>query len=119
MIIRDTDKKFELHEDLFKTIINKNCNIYQVNLADKTIMYEFAKEMYFVQRALGNKTTKEKALTRSLKSPVIMASGISMIFLPPDPDELCGRIKLLLQEKKAGKNSSIIDEEVIAIADKL
>ena len=40
-------------------------------------------------------------------------------FLSFDPNKLCDRLKLLLQEKHAGNNSNIIDEEIIAIADKL
>ena len=42
-----------------------------------------------------------------------MASGISTIFLPENPNELCDRLKLLLQQKKAGKNSDIINEEIV------
>ena len=48
-----------------------------------------------------------------------MASRISTIFLPSDPDELCNRLKLLLQEKKAGINSDIINQEIVSIVDKL
>ena len=49
-----------------------------------------------------------------------MASGISKtIFLSSDPDELCDRLKLLLQEKQAGNNSDIINDEIVAIVDKL
>ena len=59
-------------------------------------------------------------MVKLLKSPAIMASGISKtIFLSSDPDELCGRLKLLLQEKQAGNNSNIIDDEDVAINDKL
>ena len=36
-----------------------------------------------------------------------------------DPDELCHRLKLFLQEKYAGNNSNIINDEFIAIVDKL
>ena len=49
-----------------------------------------------------------------------MASGISKtIFLSSDPDELCERLKLLLQEKHGGNNSNLIDEEIVTIVDKL
>ena len=56
-----------------------------------------------------------------LKSPGLMvsASGISTIFLSENPNELCDRLKLLLQEKHAGNNSNIINEEIIVIIDKL
>ena len=46
-------------------------------------------------------------------------SSPKTMFLSSDPNELCDRLRLLLQEKQAGKNSNIIDEEITAIADKL
>ena len=54
-----------------------------------------------------------------LKSPAIIASGISIIFQPENPFEICDRIKILLQGKHAGNTSDIINEEFFAIADKL
>ena len=51
---------------------------------------------------------------------MLSASGVSKtIFLSSDPDELCNRLKLLLQEKHAGINSDIINDEIVAIVDKL
>ena len=82
-------------------------------------MYEFAKEMYFVVKAPGNKSITDRTLIKLLESPAIMASGISTMFLPEYPNELCNRIKILLQEKQAGSNSDMIDEEVIALSEKL
>ena len=83
-------------------------------------MYDFAKEMHFDERRVGNKSTRDKTLIKVLKSPGFMASGVSKtIFLSSDTDELCDRLKLLLQEKQAGNNSDIINEEIIAIVDKL
>ena len=81
---------------------------------------EFAKEMNFNIKQKGNKSNRDKSIIRLLKSPAIMASGISKtIFLSSDPDELCIRLKLLLQEKHAGNNSDLINEEIVAIVDKL
>ena len=49
-----------------------------------------------------------------------MASGISKtIFLPSDADELCDRVKLLLQEKQAGNNPEIINKEIVVKVDEL
>ena len=45
-----------------------------------------------------------------------MASRISTKFLPENPTEFCDRLKLLLQEKKAAKNSERIDEETFVTA---
>ena len=49
-----------------------------------------------------------------------MASGISRTkILSSDPNELCERLKLLLQEKHAGRNSDIINDKILAFVDKL
>ena len=85
-------------------------------------MYDFAKEMNFDTKALGNKSTRDRTLIKLLKSPGLMvsASGVSKtIFLSSDPKELCDRLKLLLQEKQAENNSDIINEEIIAIVDEI
>ena len=51
---------------------------------------------------------------------MVSASGVSKtIFLSSDPNELCDRLKLILQEKQAGNNSDIIDDDVVAIIDVL
>ena len=101
-------------------ITNKNYNVDLASLSDKKLMYDFAKEMHFDRNATGNKSTRDRKLIKLLDSPAIMASGVSnTIFLSSDPDELCDRLKLLLQEKHAGNNSDIINDEIIAIIDKL
>ena len=51
---------------------------------------------------------------------MVSASGVSKtIFLSSDPYELCDRLKLLLEEKHAGNDSDIINDEIVAIIDKL
>ena len=51
---------------------------------------------------------------------MLSASGLSKtIFLSSDPNELCDRLKLLLQEKQAGNNSDIINEEIVVIIDRI
>ena len=90
------------------------------SLQDKKLRYDFAKEMNFDLKAPGNKSTRDRTLIKLLKSPAIMASGVSKtLFLSSDSDELCDRLKLLLQEKQAGNNSDIINGEIVAIVDKL
>ena len=56
------------------------------------------------------------------KSPGLMvsAAGISEpIIISEVSDELCDRIKILFQEKHSGNISYIIDEEIVALVDKL
>ena len=51
---------------------------------------------------------------------MVSTSGVSKtIFLSSDPDDLCNRLKLLSQEKQARKHSDIINQEIVAIVDKL
>ena len=120
LTFRDTNKKFELKGDLLEMITNSKFNVDLASLSDKKLMYDFAKEMHFDLNAPGNKSTRDRKLIKLLKSPAILASGVSKtIFLSSDPDELCNRLKLLLQEKHAGNNSDIINDEIVAIIDKL
>ena len=122
LTFRDTNKQFELKGDLLELITNSKYNVDLASLADKKLMYDFAKEMNFDQRAVGINSTRDETLIKILKSPglIVSASGGSKtIFLSSDPDELCDRLKILLQERHAGNNSDIINDEIIAIVDKL
>ena len=121
-LFRDTGKKFELKGDLSERITNKNNNVDLASFADKKLMYNFAKEMHFDLKARGNKSTRYRTLIKLPESPGLRfsASGTSKtIFLPFYGDELCHRIKLILQEKHAGINSHINNDEIAAIVDKL
>ena len=122
LTFRDTNKVFELKGDLLKMITNKNCNVGLASLADKKLMYNFAKEMHFDTKAQSNKSTRDRTLIKLPKSPGLMISALVLsktIFLSSDPDELCNRLKLLLQKKHAGNNSDMINDEIVAIVDKL
>ena len=122
LTFRDTNKQFELKGDLLEMITNNKFNVDLASLSDKKLMYDFVKEMHFDRKASGNKSTRDRKVIKLLNSPGLMvsASGISKtIFLSSDPDELCERLKLLLQEKHAGNNSDIIKEEIVVIVDKL
>ena len=113
LTFRDTNKQFELKGDLLEMITKSKYNVDLASLADKKLMYDFAKEMNFDQKAVGKKSTRYKSLIKLLKSPRIMASGVTTIFLSENVDELCDRLKLVLQEKHAGNNSDIINEEIL------
>ena len=122
LTFRDTGKKFELKRDLLEMITNTKFNVDLASLQDKKLMYDFAKEMHFDQKAVGNKSVRDRKLMKLLKSTGLMvsASGISKtIFLSSDPNEFCDRLKLLLLEKQAGNNSYIINDEIVVIIDKL
>ena len=118
----DTRKELEIKGDLLEMITNQHYNVDLAKLSDKKLMYDFAKEVHFDQKAVGKKSTRDKTLIKLLKSPGLMvsASGVSKKnFISSDPNELYNRLKLLLQEKQAGNKSDIVNQEIVAIVDKL
>ena len=56
LTFRDTNKQFELKGDYLEMITNNKYNVDLASLADKKLMYDFAKEMHFDQKAAGNKS---------------------------------------------------------------
>ena len=119
LVFRDSNKSFKLEGDLLEAITDYEFNVDHSNQQDQKLIYEFAKEMNFNIREKGNKSDRDKSIIRLLRSPRIMASGVTTIFLSENADELCDRLKLLLQEKHAGNNSDLINDEIVAIVDKL
>ena len=117
---RDSNKTFRREGDLLKVITNYKFNVDHSSLQDKKLIYEFAKEMKYDIDSIGRPSVRHNSMIRLLEQPAIMASGFSKtIILSSDPNELCDRLKLLLQEKHGGNNSNLIDEEIVAIVDKL
>ena len=116
---RDSNKTFRLEGDLLKLITNHKFNADHSSPQDKKLIYEFAKEMNYDTKSTGRPSTRHTSIIKILESPAIMASGVTTIFFSEDPNELCDRLKLLLQEKQAGNNSDIINDEIVAIVDKL
>ena len=103
-----------------KVIINYKFNVDHSNHQDRKIIYEFAEEMNYDTKSTGRPSIRHNSMVRLPNQPAIMASGISKtIFLSSDPNKLCDRLKLLLQEKHGGNISNLIDEEIVAIIDKL
>ena len=117
---RDSNKTFRLEGDLLKVITNYKFNVDHSSLQDKKLIYQFAKEMKYDIDSIGRPSVRHNSMIRLLEQPAIMASGFSKtIILSSDPNELCDRLKLLLEEKHAGNNFDIINDEIVAIVDKL
>ena len=117
---RDSNKTFRLEGDLLKVMTNYKFDVDHSSPQDKKLIYEFAKEMNYDINSTGRPSVRHNSMIKLLEQPAIMASGFSKtIILSSDPNELCDRLKLLLQEKQAGNNSEIINEEIVAIVDKL
>ena len=120
IVFRDSNKSFRLEGDLLKVITIYKFNVDHSNPQDKKLIYQFAKERKYDIKSTGRLSVRHNSMVRLLDQPAIMASGFSKtIFLSSDPNELCNRLKLLLQEKHAGSNSDIINDEIVAIVDKL
>ena len=120
LTFRDTKKVFKIEGDLYKVITDYKFNVDHSNQQDRKIIYEFGKEMKYKLKNKGRPSIRHNSMIRLLNQPPITASGITKtIILSSDPNELCDRLKLLLQEKHGGNNSNLIDEEIVAIIDKL
>ena len=77
LTFRDENKQFELKGDLLEMITNKNYNVHLSKLSNKKFVYDFSKKMNFDLKAVGKKSTRDKTLIELLKSPAIIASGVS------------------------------------------
>ena len=84
LTFRDTNKQFELKGDLLEMITISKFNVDLASLSDKKLMYDFANEMHFDERRVGNKSIRDRKLIKLLNSPGLMvsASGISKTILP-------------------------------------
>ena len=117
---RDSIKSFKLEGDLLKLITDYKFNADYSSPQDKKLIYEFAKEMNYDIKSIGRPGVRHNSIVKILNSPAILASGISKtIFLSSDSNELCDRSKLLFQDKHAGNNSDLINQEIFSIVDKL
>ena len=117
---RDSNKSFKLEGDLLKLITDYKFNANHSSPQDKKLIYEFAKEMNYDTKSIGRPSVRHNSIVKILNSPAFLASGISKtMFLSSDPNELCDRLRLLLQEKHAGNKSYIINGEIVVIVDNL
>ena len=120
LTFRDTKKVFKIEGDLYKVITDYIFNVAHSNKQNRQIIYEFGKEMKYKLKNKGRPSIRHNSMIRLLNQSPIKASGFSKtIILSSDPNELRDRLKLLLQEKHGGNNSNLIDEEIVAIVDKL
>ena len=120
LTFRDTKKVFKIEGDLYKVITDYKINVDHSNQQDRKLIYEFGKEMKYKLKNKGRPSIRHSSMIRVLNQTPITASGFTKtIILSSDPNELCDRLKILLQEKHGGNNSNLIDEEIVAIIEKL
>ena len=80
LTFRDTDKKFELHGDLLKMKPYKNFNVDLAKLSNR-------KEYLILQKECSWISVRHRSLIELVNSPATIASGISTMFLPENPNE--------------------------------
>ena len=64
LTFRDTGKEFELKGDLLEMLNNSKYNVDLASLQDKKLMFDFAKEMHFDKKAVGNKSIRDRKLIK-------------------------------------------------------
>ena len=142
-----TNTQFDKQINNWDSIYNfLNDMKYDLNYGDKkSIRYQFIKELYSryqlqgytqgfagssaqdytqahdLQGFAGSSTQgQSQGFTGSgLNGEYSRSSTQQYIFLPSDPDELVDQLKLLYFEKIGGNDSFLINEQIIAIIDKL
>ena len=84
---------------------NNKFNVDHSNQQNRKIIYEIGKEMkYNTLKNKGRPPVRHKSMIRLLNQPPITASGFTKtIILSSNPDELCNRLRLLLQKKTSWK----------------
>ena len=119
LFFKESNFSDEFHRDLLETMNNFNFNVNHSNPQDQKLKFEFGKEMIFNIEQIGRKINREKSLAKLLKSPTILASGISTILVSSDLNELCDRSKFFLQEKQTGNISDTFNKEIVTLTEKL
>ena len=90
---------------------------YNTNYGDKkSNRYNFIKNLYnqYYQQSYQQPQTLNNQLGSGLRS-----CANQYVFLPSDPDELVDQLKLLYFEKVGGNDDPQLNEQIIAIVDKL
>ena len=98
-------------------------NTHLDNLPQNTnIIYSFLNDTKY-NIYYGDKKSSRyysiKAIFNTYYQQHQLGTGLNFIFLPSDPDELVDQLKLLFFEKVGGNDNPMLNEQIIAIADKL
>ena len=77
-------------------------------------------EMHFDLHANG-KTSRDKNLAKNYynKRALLASSDQEVIFLSDNPNEICDRLHLIIQEKQARNDTTRFDNELVAKIDKI
>ena len=116
MIFENGNKYDMNNKDL--TYFLSEPNMKESNIKDDELIGNFCKDVKYDLNLAGDKRSNRYKYIKKLSSKT-SGSGIDIIFLSSDPNELVDRLYLLYQEKIAGNDSKNINEEMVAIYDKL
>ena len=130
-----TNTQFDKQKNNWDSIYNfLNDMKYDLNYGDKkSIRYQFIKELYSRYQLQGYTQGFSQGYTQAHdmqgfeqgQSQGFTGSGLNgeysqqYIFLPSDPDELVDQLKLLYFEKVGRNDNPQLNEQIIAIIDKL
>ena len=121
-----TNTQFDKQINNWDSIYNfLNDMKYDLNYGDKkSIRYQFIKELYSRYQLQGFAQGQSQSYTQGFTGSGLNGESYreysqQYIFLPSDPDELVDQLKLLYFEKVGGNDSFLINEQIIAIIDKL
>ena len=119
LLFRDTGVVFTLKDDLLSMITDYKFN--KKKSPDAKQIINFLDEMHFDIHALGRPSTRDtNVINNYYNKRAILASGLQkVIFLSENPNELCDRLHLIIQEKQGGNDTNRFDNEIVAIVDKL
>ena len=92
-------------------------NMNENNITDDELISKFYKDVKYDLNLAGDKRSNRYRYIKKLSSKT-SGEGV-IIFLSKDPNELVDRLYLLYQEKIAGNDSQNINQEMVAIYDKL
>ena len=125
-----TNTQFDKQINNWDSIYNfLNDMKYDLNYGDKkSIRYQFIKELYSRYQLQGFTQGQSQSYTQGFTGSGLNGESYresyreysqQYVFLPSDPDELVDQLKLLYVEKVGGNDSFLINEQIIAIIDKL
>ena len=116
MIFGNGNKYDMNNKDLSYFLSNPNMN--GKNIEDHEIITNFCKDVNYDIKLYGDKKSNRYKYIKKLFSKT-SGEGVMTIFLSKDPNELVDRLYLLYQEKIAENDSKNINQEMVAIYDKL
>ena len=90
---------------------------YNKNYGDKkSNRYNFIKNLHTAYQELRSQSGSQ---LQGFTGSGLNGDALQIIFLPSDPDELVDQLKLLYFEKLGGNDNPQLNEQIIAIVDKL